>query len=287
MPTARVAPLALEPYLRLPAESSLTLLTGTVGVNASFLATRFVGSALQTDQHDDDDDRDAGVLLITWLRDSSFWKQEIRRGSVSEVYICSPLSTTNCQHQGLDTTRLSQLGKFAAVDCFSDPTWPLVETEKRILSALALLSDTSSTGRPKKITLILDAPDILLATSSTTAAALNTFLLTLRSQECVHHAIVSLSADGPFLSAALPDSADTRSTPIEVETASFATTQAHAARLVLSVRGLDTGAATDISGVLRATRGGDHPHEADVKEGELLYLVQRDGNLKVFERGSG
>lgn len=156
-----------------------------------------------------------------------------------------------------------------------------------ILSTLAQLLKPSSEGRPKKITLLLDAPDILLATSTATASALNTFILTLRSQDYIRATVLSLSADAPLLSAAIPDFAESRSTPIEAETASFITTQAHAARLVLSVRGLDTGAATDISGVLRATRGGDYIDEGDVREGELLYLMQRDGNVKVFERGSG
>lgn len=155
------------------------------------------------------------------------------------------------------------------------------------MATLAQLSKTQSADRPRKITLILDAPDILLATASTAAAALSKFVLSLRSQDHVQATILSVSADAPFLSAATPGSTDIPPTPIEVEAASFVTTQAHAARLVLSVRGLDTGAATDISGVLRATKGGDCGDEAEVKDGELLYLMQRDGNVKVFERGSG
>jgi elongator complex protein 6 len=162
-----------------------------------------------------------------------------------------------------------------------------MEAEKNIISALASLSKPTSEGQQRKVTLLLDAPDILLATFTTTAAALNNFLLKLRSQASVHTTVLSLSADAPFVSAAVPESSNSRHTPIEAETASFITTQAHAARLVLSVRGLDTGAATDVSGVLRATRGGDHIEEAEVREGELLYLMQRDGNAKVFERGSG
>lgn len=77
------------------------------------------------------------------------------------------------------------------------------------------------------------------------------------------------------------------STPLEVATANFLTTQAHAARMVIGVRELETGAARDVSGVLRVTRGGDWDDEQDevVREKELLYLVQRDGNVKVFNRG--
>lgn len=297
MSTARSQPLKLQPHLLLPSEISLTLLTGTLGVNASFLAARFVGSALDPEhQHRDEDedadadaDADAAVVLVSWLRDSSFWKSEIRRGTVYLSYwLCISILLIDTS-QGLDVTRPSPRGKFVFVDCFNNSTWNLKEMEEQILSILAQLSKPSSEkGRPKTITIILDGPDILLATTTATAAALNTFLLSLRSQEHVRNTILSLSADRPFLSAAVPDSADVPPTPIEVETASFITSQAHIARLVLSVRGLDTGAATDISGVLRATRGGgDLSSDTDVREGELLYLMQRDGNVKVFERGGG
>ncbi|CZT14435.1 uncharacterized protein RCC_00412 [Ramularia collo-cygni] len=270
MSAARSQPPALEPYLNLPPEISLTLLTGTLGFTATFLASRYVGSVLHSTNEEVADD-DAAVLLVSWMRDAAFWKNEIRRGT------------------GLDVSRQSQLGKFAFVDCFSNNAGcTLVEAEKSVLAALSRLSKPpQSEGRFKKITLLLDSPDILLATSTTTAAALSKFLLTLRSQEHVQNTILSLSADSPFLSAAVPGSTDSAPTPIEVETAAFITSQAHAAQLVLSVRGLDTGAATDVSGVLRATRGGDCGDEVEIQEGELLYLMQRDGNVKVFERGSG
>ena len=103
----------------------------------------------------------------------------------------------------------------------------------------------------------------------------------------MHSAILTCSADQPLVSSA---SEESKPTPIDAETAAFVTTQAHAARLVLSVRELDTGAAKDISGVLRVTKGGESygldEDEKDTKETELLYLVQRDGNAKVFSRGS-
>ena len=59
----------------------------------------------------------------------------------------------------------------------------------------------------------------------------------------------------------------------------------------MSARELATGAAKDISGVLRVTRGGDAygfdgEPAAAIKEAELQYLVQRDGVVKVFSRGA-
>lgn len=284
MSASRSQPAALEPYLLSPPADSQILLTGTLSSNASWLAAHYVSSALQPDS--DEEDADTAVLLVSWLRDTSFWRTEIRRVTVRLTFPCRKEKCVNVQ-QGLDISRLSQLGKCAFVDCSTNPALTLAEAERDITSAIAGLSGSSSEGRHKKVTLLLDAPDILLATSTTTAAALNNSLLTLRSQDSVHSTIISLSADYPFVSSAVPDFAESRPTPIEAETASFLTTQAHAARLVLSVRGLDTGAATDVSGVLRATRGGDCGEDSGIREGELLYLVQRDGAVKVFERGSG
>lgn len=54
----------------------------------------------------------------------------------------------------------------------------------------------------------------------------------------------------------------------------------------MSVKGLDTGVAKDISGVLRISRGveaGDL--DDDVEEKECLYFAEGDGSVKVFERG--
>lgn len=59
----------------------------------------------------------------------------------------------------------------------------------------------------------------------------------------------------------------------------------------MSVRGLDTGVARDVSGVLRICRGAGAGDEADEGEGEVeereyLYLVGADGGVRVFERGA-
>lgn len=109
----------------------------------------------------------------------------------------------------------------------------------------------------------------------------------------MHSTILSCSADLPLLSAASPGNLEHVPLPLEVETANHLVQQAHLARMVLSVRELDTGAAKDVSGVLRVTRGGscygfeeDEVNEGSIKEIEALYLVQRDGNVKVFQRGT-
>ena len=50
---------------------------------------------------------------------------------------------------------------------------------------------------------------------------------------------------------------------------------------MLGVRELGTGAARDVNGVLRITRGGKS--DGEVKEWEGLYLVGRDGGVKIVE----
>jgi len=79
-------------------------------------------------------------------------------------------------------------------------------------------------------------------------------------------------------------------TPLENEHAAFVVGQAHCARTVIGVRGLDTGVARDVSGVLRVTIGDNAVESTQdlqrgVEEKELLYFVGGDGGVRVFERG--
>jgi len=56
----------------------------------------------------------------------------------------------------------------------------------------------------------------------------------------------------------------------------------------VSLRGLDTGTARDVSGVLRITRGVQEEDDVgeEGEERELLYFVGGDGGVRVFERGA-
>lgn len=162
----------------------------------------------------------------------------------------------------------------------------LTSLQQKVSSAIA----TQKAAGCERVILVLDNPDISLAMGSTTAVELSGFIMPLRAQ--LYSTVLVCSADSPFLSAAVPGS-ETSQPPIEVETAAFLTQQAHAARYVMSVRDLETGAAKDVSGVLRVTRGvcayddgGDDGEWEEVREMEALYLVQRDGSAKVFDRGA-
>ena len=110
-----------------------------------------------------------------------------------------------------------------------------------ITEAISRLSNSERSGN---LVLILDNPDLLLASADATAHQLDLFMLKLRSQ--VRSTILNCLADQPLL--------QLRDTPIEIEGSRFLAQQAHSAQVVLSVGELATGAARDVSGVLRVSR---------------------------------
>ena len=89
--------------------------------------------------------------------------------------------------------------------------------------------------------------------------------------------LITLSADAPLLHA--------RQTPLEIDHASLVMSLAHAARLVIGARELDTGGAKDVSGVLRIGRGGGQGAD-EVEQKVVLYFTANDGSVRVFERGA-
>lgn len=118
----------------------------------------------------------------------------------------------------------------------------------------------------KKV-LVVDQVDALLAMGTTDALSLQNALLALR--ETAYSAVVTLAVDGPLIQG--------QTTTLERQHAALVLGQTHVADEVVSLRKLDTGAAGDVSGVLRV---------AGRESLELLYHVAGDGNVKVFERGT-
>ncbi|KAF1344951.1 hypothetical protein BDV97DRAFT_65453 [Delphinella strobiligena] len=167
----------------------------------------------------------------------------------------------------------------------------------------------------KRILLLLDAPSTPLALTPTPLSTpLLQLLLSLRSM--VYATVITLETDLPFLQPsvhALSQSRDTgemgevsemaegrMQSPLATEMARLLVGLAHQARWVVGVRGLDTGVARDVSGVVRCSRGGawdddfdeeeeevDDMRQEQAKEIEVLHFVQGDGRVNVFERGGG
>lgn len=102
---------------------------------------------------------------------------------------------------------------------------------------------------------------------------------------------MGVSADSPLIHN-VSEIAQQQATPLEKEHASFVVGLAHRAQMAIQLRNLETGAARDVSGVLRASKGGawnddgnkGHP-ESQWEEKEVLYFVHRDGSVHVFGRG--
>ncbi|KAF9771613.1 hypothetical protein IL306_010762 [Fusarium sp. DS 682] len=264
--TSRI-PHLLEPYISLPPETSLNLITSVLGASANWLVLRHVYSYLRGSTDGEESTKDTGVVLISFMRDGAFWKEGATK-------------------LGLDLEAVSRAGRFAFIDGFSGlygdakPVVPgarkerilrstkLADIKKEIEGAIADL-------RASRKVLVIDQLDALLAVTddSTTSLTLQDLVLGLRS--LVNSTLLTLSADTPLVAA--------QATTLEREHASLVLSSAHAADMVLALRMLDTGTARDVSGVLRIT--------GPVVEGsggaaEYLYHVGADGGVKVFERGT-
>ncbi|KAI9708779.1 MAG: hypothetical protein M1820_003734 [Bogoriella megaspora] len=175
---------------------------------------------------------------------------------------------------------------------------------------------------PNRI-LILDTPSLLFSTTTSNPSTLLTLLTTLNPQPT--HIIISDLTDTPLLRPSYQlsishdfsvpsfehhrthhDDSDTAPTvaiaqgdPIAAAHSMWITSLAHRASLVMSVRPLGSGAARDVSGVVRVTRGeglwdmgdggdggdGDGEWWDEIQEKEVLYWVGGDGGVKVFGRG--
>ncbi|OAX85438.1 hypothetical protein ACJ72_00163 [Emergomyces africanus] len=174
--------------------------------------------------------------------------------------------------------------------------------EQEIVSVINGLSgDTSSDENPVEsdILLVVDQPDLLLAATGpgmgVGAVEMGESLLGLRQR--VHSTIVTLAADSPLIHADSVESRQQQPTPLDREHASLVVGMAHQARMVMQLRGLDTGVARDVSGVLRISKGGGwvpetgmgqnkgRPGHTGLEEKEVLYFVQGDGAVRVFGRG--
>ena len=99
-PSSRIPPL-LQPYVDLPSDESILLLTSTLGASANWLTIRFLCGAL-SNAPDGVQDEGHNVVLVSWMREYEFWRQEARKSA------------------GLDLERLKKEGRFTFVDGLSE-----------------------------------------------------------------------------------------------------------------------------------------------------------------------
>ncbi|KAL7621254.1 hypothetical protein AAE478_008571 [Parahypoxylon ruwenzoriense] len=287
---SRIPPL-LDPYLRLPPEASLVLLSGVLGSTTNWLVHRYLNSLLSTTSnlipkehehehgHDAPDVNGASVILVSFLRDYAFWRDGTGKlGTDLDIFTRKGRfifvdGLTSLFHASHGSGPKSLLDGATRGRALTAPT--LQHLRKELEDAIARVQ-RSAPERPA--ILIADQLDLLLAASGDdiSSQALRDMLLGIR--ERVHSSIVTLSVDEPLISS--------QTTSLEKHHAAFAVSLAHDANLVISLRKLDTGTARDVSGVLRVTSGGgNHGIDRVVEERELLYFVTGDGGVRVFERG--
>ena len=95
-PLTRIPPL-LQPYVQLPHDESLLLLTSTLGASANWLLIRFLCNELSSNTQNGGEEGH-NIILVSWMREFDFWKHEARKSA------------------GLDMERLRKEGRFAFVD---------------------------------------------------------------------------------------------------------------------------------------------------------------------------
>lgn len=78
--SSRIPPL-LESYLALPSEASLILLTSVLGASSNWLVLRFLHSTLIGSDATSEAaaENEPKVLLVSFMRDLAFWKENARR----------------------------------------------------------------------------------------------------------------------------------------------------------------------------------------------------------------
>ena len=94
--SSRIPPL-LEPYLALPTEAALLLVTSVLGASSNWLVLRYLCSYLKTagsrdsvPSEDGPASNDVGVVLVSFLRDGAFWRDGSARlvsGHIPPTYL--------------------------------------------------------------------------------------------------------------------------------------------------------------------------------------------------------
>jgi elongator complex protein 6 len=219
-----------------------------------------------------------------------------------------PGASTKTTYQGLDIQRLIDDKRLIYIDGLNVHDLPSnSQTPATSLDSLSLdslktslsksLQTISATAKESQHqpTLIIESLDFLLAASPpdahVDATAIQQFTMKLQAQ--CRNLVLGTSADSPLL-----HNRHEASMPLEREHGALVATLAHQASLVYQLRGLDTGAARDITGVMRISRGGGYFDGGGgggdegvvevgevVEGGEWLYQWKGDGSVRLWSRG--
>ncbi|KAL2198772.1 hypothetical protein P885DRAFT_76375 [Corynascus similis CBS 632.67] len=265
----------------------------------------------EDDEEDKDEGVDVAVVLVSFLRDFLFWKDgcsrlgldleaAARRGRFAYVEglatpdgLFSPSApgpavtaaiTQEPRHGQGQTSRQGGWRRTVAGLTGPDDIRHIIMASVEQLKSYGVVSNLSSRDDKvgRKVVLVIDGLDFVLAAMYSNprqdvspgapwrAMEIKELVMDLREE--THAAIVTLAADDPLIKE--------QETTLEKQHAWFALSLAHEADTVFSLRLLDTGAAKDVSGVVRITNRRVH-----AQNHEYLYHVGSDGGVRVFERG--
>lgn len=209
------------------------------------------------------------------------------------------MSTAHASAQGLDVVAHGSNKSLLFFDGLVSTTItsakaPLPTLQLKTLSLTEILAaiqrSTQSTsdgpsineGEATKSITIIDGLDFLLAAKpDVDNISIQQFISQLRLMSKA--VIVTCSADSPLL-----HNRHDSATPLERDHAGFATLMSHRCDWILQLRGLDSGTARDVTGVLRASKGGSYEGTAGsetLDDAEWLYQLKSDGSVRMWTRG--
>jgi elongator complex protein 6 len=152
---------------------------------------------------------------------------------------------------------------------------PLGSLEQRLNVAINAMRESDPTNQ-RSIVLMVDQIDLALALSGGLITSVDVLNMISRLRQVVYASVFTLAADKPLLIA--------QNTTLERQHSALVVALAHAAGRVISLRELDSGAASDVSGILRDSYGGTFPSHYDELSREYLYAIGVDGRFKATER---
>ena len=270
-------------------QQHLSLVTSVLGASASWYGHALLAKILL--------DARAAVIHVSLLHDATFHADCARKW-------------------GIDLGLAARRGRYAFIDGLFSSAPAFSERANDIATRIRQCKKTMATGDASSLHLVVENPDVLLAVGGMSAVEVLNELLdwhevcvfgldkpggglyrglkTARACVCVFQ-LVSSSTVMVNADSALVSRARTR---LEKEESAFVVILAHQASTVTSLRMLDTGLASDVSGVLRVTTtsptssdsgsrsssDGDCDGPDHWREKEVLYFV-KDGSVEVFNRG--
>ncbi|KAK4200264.1 hypothetical protein QBC40DRAFT_254207 [Triangularia verruculosa] len=227
-------PHLLEPYLDLPEETSLIVLSSILGASTNWLLFRYLHSYLKytPPTSPNDDEPETAVLLVSFLRDYPFFQQSLAKLS-------------------LDLDSEAKKGRFLFVDGLSSLYLPakggaaiqngddLKQVQAVIeagVTSLLQQQQQQQHGKKRRVVLVIDQPDFLVASTAAENAAMAVRDMMLDLREKVHSCVLTVSADDPLI-----HPSTTTPTPLETSHSWFVLSLIHEADMLCALRLLDTG----------------------------------------------